>query len=278
VRKADLPADAVLLLEYPWQIVHANEAEITRQVGAMQRQRLGRVYPGAHLLNESAIHIGAGSRIKPAAVLDAEAGPIFVGENATVSPNVTITGPAYIGDGCTIQPGASIRGGTSIGPVCKVGGEVEGTIIHAYSNKQHDGFVGHSYVGEWVNLGADTVNSDLKNTYGSVRVTLNGLEIDTGLKFVGAFIGDHAKTGIGTRLPTGCIVGYAANIFTSRYAPKSSPSFAWLTDEGLQFNDPQKALAVARKVVARRNRKLSQLEEALFLSIAETARQFESRS
>ena len=268
LKPATIPSALFTLFDYPWQVVAANAAEIGRQAGAMEHQNHGLIYPGAHLLRDSEIHIGVGTKVKSAAVLDAESGPIIIGNKVVISPNVTITGPVYIGDNCIIQPGASIRGGTSIGPTCKVGGEVEGTIIHAYSNKQHDGFLGHSYVGEWVNLGADTLNSDLKNTYGSVRVSLNGEEIDTGETFVGAFIGDHAKTGIGTRLPTGCVVGYATNIFISQYAPKFTPSFTWLTDEGPQQQNVDKAVSVARTVMSRRNRQLTPAEEALFRAVA----------
>lgn len=271
LKPAAIPAAAYALFDYPWQVVTANSAEIVRQAGVWGPRNLGLVYPGAHLLRESGIHIGTGTKIKSCAVLDAENGPICLGRNVVISPNVTISGPVHIGDNCLIQPGASIRGGTSIGPTCKVGGEVEGTIIHAYSNKQHDGFLGHSYVGEWVNLGADTINSDLKNTYGPVRVFLNGEETDTGETFVGAFIGDHAKTGIGTRLPTGCVVGYASNIFASQYAPKFTPSFIWLTDQGQQSQNVDKAVSVARTVMSRRNRQLTQAEEALFRSIAAEA-------
>jgi len=278
VNDARIPPKAARLIDYPWQLVHENEAEIVRQAGLRQLHLIGRVYPGAHLVNESAIHVGAGSRIKPGAVLDAEPGPIVIGDNVAISPNVVVTGPCYIADGCTIQPGASIRGATSIGPVCKVGGEVEGTIIHGYSNKQHDGFIGHSYVGEWVNLGADTVNSDLKNTYGPVSVAINGRPVNSGQTFVGAFIGDHTKTAIKTALPTGCVIGYACNVFVSRYVPKFVPSFSWLTDEGLQKNDPARALAVARTVAARRNRKLSTAEEALFLSIVQDAARIEAQT
>ncbi len=271
LKAAGIAASSFTLFEYPWQVVAANAAEITRQARAADHVSLGLIYPGAHLVRESEIHVGAATKVKPGAVLDAESGPIFIGQNVTINPNVTICGPAYIGDNCLIQPGAVIRGGTSIGPTCKVGGEVEGTILHAYSNKQHDGFLGHSYVGEWVNLGADTINSDLKNTYGSVRVALNGEEIDTGETFVGAFIGDHSKTGIGTRLPTGCVIGYACNIFVSQYAPRFTPSFTWLTDEGQQPQNVDKAVSVARTVMSRRNRQLTPAEEALFRSIAAEA-------
>ncbi len=273
--KADLPAEAVRLIDYPWQLVHENEAEIVRQFQAVDRAMLGDVHAGAHLLNESAIHIGASSKIKPTAVLDAEDGPIFIGEDVIVGPNVAIAGPCFIGDKCRIQPGASIRSGSTIGMFCKVGGEVEGSIFHGYSNKQHDGFLGHSYVGEWVNLGADTVTSDLKNTYGPVSVPINGRLIDSGEMFVGTVFGDHTKTGINVALPTGCIVGYASNLFLSSYPPKFVPSFSWLTDDATAVNDPARALAVAHKVVARRERSFSPIEDALFLSIADEARRHE---
>lgn len=276
-RSVQLDEGATELIDYPWQLVHANESEIARQFGIGEDETTGNrdgVHTGVVLLNESAIRVGAGSTIKPTAVLDAENGPIHIGKNATVGAHVSIAGPCYIGDGCTIRPGASISG-SSIGPVCKVGGELEGSIIHAYSNKQHDGFLGHSYVGEWVNLGADTVNSDLKNTYGPIRVPINGTPVDSGETFVGAFIGDHTKTGINVALPTGCVIGLACNIFATRQPPTFVPSFSWLSDDGILENEPAKALSVARIVAARRSRTLSAVEEALFISIAQTARQFE---
>src|SRR5439155_18383601 len=132
-------------------------------------------------------------------------GPILIQENATVEPLAYVEGPAVIGERTLVKVGAKIRGGSSIGPVCKVGGEVEASIFQGYANKQHDGFVGHSYVGEWVNLGANTVTSDLKNTYGNVSVPLHGTPIDTGMRFVGTIIGDHSKTGICTALTTGTV-------------------------------------------------------------------------
>lgn len=266
-RKVEMPEETGLLIDYPWQLVHENAAEIIRQSRDRQFNLSGQLSPGAHLITDNPIHVGTGSKIKPGAVLDAEHGPIYLGDQVTVHSGAVIQGPCYIGDGCVIQPGASIRTGCSIGMVCKVGGEVEGTIFHGYSNKQHDGFIGHSYIGEWVNLGADTVGSDLKNTYGPVRVPINGFPVESGQTFVGAFIGDHTKTAIRTALPTGCVIGYACNIAVGGYVPQFVPSFTWLTDAGHAPNDSTKALDVARKVVARRDRKYSPAEEALFLAI-----------
>lgn len=264
------------LIGYPWDLVHANERLLLSDWRQLGRESIeGQLCEGAHILNRSAVHIGSGSRIKPCAVLDAEDGPIYIGHDVTVSPHCTIQGPCYIGDGSLIQPGAVIREGTSIGPVCKVGGELECTIIHGYSNKQHTGFLGHSYVGEWVNIGAGCSNSDLKNTYGPVRVPINGQEIDSGQTFVGATIGDHCKTSINASLATGSVVGLCCSLFVSGYPPKFIPSFSWYTDAGRSEYDVHRALAVARKMMARRKKQLSPAMERLFLRLPQIARAHE---
>ncbi len=271
---AHIPQDAAMLVTHPWHLVLENEAEMVRRASNWRFERLGRVDPGAHLVNEAAVHLGAGSRVKPGAVLDAEDGPIFLGDEVTVYPNAVLQGPCYVGKGCVVQAGASLRRGSSIGPRCKIGGEIEDSIFHGFANKQHDGFLGHSYVGAWVNLGADTVTSDLKNTYGTVKVPVNGTLIDSGVTFVGAVIGDHSKTGINVALPTGCVIGFACNVVRQR-APRFVPSFSWLGYEDAELNDPARALAVARKVVARRDCRLTPAEEALFLSVDDQARRLE---
>ncbi|MFO0973110.1 MAG: putative sugar nucleotidyl transferase [Phycisphaerae bacterium] len=270
-RDEPLPAEAIQLIDYPWQLYHANAAEICRQAARLRPGvSTAVVYPGAHLVGGQ-IHLAPGVRVLPGAVLDAEPGPIVVAPTAGISANASVQGPCFIGENGLVQPTTILRGGVTLGPSCKVGGELEGVIFQGFSNKQHHGFLGHSYVGEWVNLGAGTVNSDLKNTYGRVQVPVNGRLVDTGQTFIGALIGDHAKTGINTVLPTGCVVGFAANVFCSRHAPRFVPSFAWLTDEGLSRNDPAKALAVARTMAARRKISLSTAEERLFTVVAELA-------
>jgi len=265
----------VRLVQYPWDLVLTNGEELNRQfVGGGVHD--GRIYPGAHLMDASQIHVAPGATVKPGAVLDAEKGPIFIDRDATVQPNAVLEGPCYVGRRAIVRPGAVIRADTTIGPVCRVGGEVEATIIHGYSNKQHDGFLGHSYVAQWVNLGADTVNSDLKNTYGSIRVHLNGVGVESGQQFVGAFVADHAKTGIGTILPTGVVVGVAANVFTHRGVSKFVPSFAWLTDEGMTAYRIEKAVNLASTVMARRDMWLSDAERRLLERVAVESREVES--
>jgi len=263
------------LIEYPWDLIDLNEDELRRQCNA-GGVNYGRVYDGAHLLNPDQIHVGAGVKIKPGAVLDAENGPIHIDSDVLVQSHAVIEGPCHIGRGSIVRPGASIHAGTSIGPVCKVGGEIEAAVFQGYANKQHDGFLGHSFVGEWVNIGASTVTSDLKNTYGAIRVDVNGVPVETGLHFVGSTIGDHAKTGIGTILPTGGVVGVAANVFTHSTAPKFVPSFAWLTNDGLTAYRVDKAVNIARIVMARREYCLSNAEEGLLEQSAELARKVEA--
>ncbi|HOA72842.1 MAG TPA: putative sugar nucleotidyl transferase [Phycisphaerae bacterium] len=265
------------LMDYPWDLVHANPEMLHlgwRQAGE-PAQLAGRICEGVYFLNRSAIHIGEGSTIKPGVVLDAEHGPIYIGRNVTVSPNTSIEGPCYIGDDSLIQAGTSIRDAVSIGRRCKVGGELESSILHGFSNKQHDGFLGHSYVAEWVNLAADTVNSDLKNTYGTVRVPINGVEVDSGQMFVGLTIGDHSKTGIGQMFPTGAVVGFGCNIAICEFAPKFVPSFTWMTSRQACTYSPERCLEIARRVMARRQTVLTPAEEAWFLNIPAYVRKFE---
>ncbi|NUO80284.1 GlmU family protein [candidate division KSB1 bacterium] len=250
-------------LNYPWDLVHANAKAIARDFAFYKRggQSLGKIYPNVTLLDEQNIFIAPSAKVKPGVVLDAEEGPIYIDEGATIMANASLQGPVYVGKNSTIKMGAKIYEGTSIGEVCKVGGEVEESIIHGYSNKQHEGFLGHAYLGEWVNLGADTNNSDLKNNYGTVKVYINGQSVDSGSLFVGLFMGDHAKTGINTMFNTGTVVGVMSNVFGPGYPSKAMPSFAWGGVPALETYALEKALATARRVMARRKRELTEAQE-----------------
>jgi UDP-N-acetylglucosamine diphosphorylase/glucosamine-1-phosphate N-acetyltransferase len=265
---------AVDEFSYVWEIVTKNAGYISRDFEAFgEGGRVGgTVHSGAHLLNGDLIRIGNGSVVKPGAVLDAERGPVFIGDGVEIHPNASIEGPAFIGDRTRINAGATIHEGTSIGEVCKVGGEVETSIIHGFSNKQHFGFLGHSYVGMWCNIGAGTSNSDLKNNYSSVRVELEEGSVDSGLTFFGMAMGDHVKTGIHTMFNTGTVVGVMASVYGSGVHPKRIPSFSWVDPGGVREYDPQKALSDARKVMARRDRPLTPAQEKLLLAIFELTR------
>lgn len=262
----------VKIINYPWDLITYNGNQIVSDFELLTEKykkdmHRGIIYNGAYLLNPSNIFIDEGAKIKPGAVLDAEDGPIFIGKNAVVFPNSAIEGPVFIGEGTQVKMGANIYKDTSIGEICKVGGEIEHSIIHSHSNKQHGGFLGHSYLGKWVNLGADTNNSDLKNNYGSIKVIINDEQVDSGSQFVGLTMGDHSKTAINTMFNTGTVVGVSSNIFGAGFPAKYIPSFTWGGAEALTSYDLERSLEVARRVMARRNMHMTDVDEKLFRKV-----------
>jgi len=190
-------------------------------------------------------------------VLHSQTGPIYIDRDVHILPHTAIEGPCYIGPGSIIKMGAKIYGGCSIGPVCKVGGEVENLIMQGYSNKQHEGYLGHAYIGEWCNFGADTNNSDLKNNYRNVKVQVNGRLVDTGQLFVGLFMGDHCKTGINTMFNTGTVVEVGCNIYGAGFPPRYIHAFVWGGPELEVKYDLEKTLATARAAMQRRGKSLT---------------------
>ncbi|MBI3863571.1 MAG: hypothetical protein HY290_16900 [Planctomycetia bacterium] len=264
----------VTLLDWPWQIVNANREQLVSDWTDDLAGIAGTVSEGSHLVNPGGIHVGWGAKIKPCAVVDAEDGPVWIGDNVTVLPHCYIHGPAFIGAGSLIQPGAVVQSGTTIGPRSKIGGEIEASIVQGFSNKQHDGFLGHSYLGSWVNIAADCINSDLKNTYGKVRVPINGRDVETGEMFVGMFVGDYSKAGINVSFPTGAVIGFCSSVFAPR-SPKFVPSFTWIDGDSVQNFDEQRGLAIARKVMERRQCTMTTAEEQLFLAARDQAHSIE---
>ena len=200
--------------------------------------------------------------------MDAEHGPIYISKNATIMANAVIEGPCFIGEKTTIKIGAKIYEGCTFGEVCKIGGEIEESIVHAYSNKQHEGFIGHAYIGEWCNFGADTNNSDLKNNYSNVKVQINDTLVDSGSMFVGLFMGDHSKTGINTMLNTGTVVGVGCNVYGGDFPPRLIPSFHWGGGTGPTVKyDFDKIMETAQNVMDRRDIELTDALLRLYRNI-----------
>jgi UDP-N-acetylglucosamine diphosphorylase / glucose-1-phosphate thymidylyltransferase / UDP-N-acetylgalactosamine diphosphorylase / glucosamine-1-phosphate N-acetyltransferase / galactosamine-1-phosphate N-acetyltransferase len=272
IRTREVDVETVL---YPWDLIQKNGAQIikdfesiTKKAGRMPRHIRGKIHSGVQVVGKKNIIIEHGAVIKPGTVLDAEDGPLYIGKDVKIFPQSAIIGPACILDGSSIKVGAQIYENTTIGPGCKVGGEVEASIIHSYSNKQHAGFLGHSYLGSWVNLGAGTNTSDLKNNYGSVKVQIGTELIDTGLTFAGLIMGDHSKCAIGTVFNTGTVVGVSCNIFGTGFPPKNIPSFTWCgTQKPYTVYDVEKAIQLARIVMKRRNIGLIDAEAELLREI-----------
>jgi len=268
--KAKLPnvRSALPTWRYIWDLVLANAEQITADFAAAGRNGIeGMVeQPTAIRGNKKDIYIAPGVTVHPMVVIDAEDGPVYIDEDAEIHPFSRIEGPCYIGEKSVLL-GAKCRKGNSIGPLCRIGGEVEESIIQGHSNKYHDGFLGHAYIGEWVNIGALTTNSDLKNDYSTVSVMLDGQRtIDTGSTKVGSLIGDHAKTSIGTLLNTGSYVGAMALIMaTGKPLPKFIPSFAWFV-EGIVTKGfgKGKLYETAKMAMSRRNCQWTEVEQSMW--------------
>jgi UDP-N-acetylglucosamine diphosphorylase/glucosamine-1-phosphate N-acetyltransferase len=214
----------------------------------------GGVPGGSLVLGDSANLISLGATVEPGVVFDLRQGAVVLDQGAEVRSGTRLEGPLYIGPGTKVL-GGFLRGSV-FGPECRVRGEVATSIFLGFANKSHDGFVGHSIVGHWVNLGAGTTTSNLKNTYGPVRLEVDGERIETGRLNVGSLIGDHAKTAIGTMLATGTVVSAGANVFGPATPPKYVRPFAW----GCSGNERMSEdgfLRVAERVMGRRNVALS---------------------
>ncbi len=209
-------------------------------------QPAGTIVIGAHQ-----IYVEPDAVIEPGACLDVSAGPVLVRRGAIVRAFTRLVGPCVVGAGAVVL-GDRVSG-CSIGDGAVVRGELSETIILGQANKSHDGFVGHSYLGRWVNLGAGTITSNLKNTYGTVQMwTPNGIQ-DTGLLKLGSMFGDHVKTGIGVRLTTGSVVGAGSNVYGSRMPPKLVPPFSWGEGDALGSYRLDKFLETTERAMARRN-------------------------
>ena len=260
------------LVNYTWDLVNFNGEEIVKDFDLFAK-RISKSdlnkYHSVEVKNMNNIYIDKSTVVDPFVYLDATDGPIFIGSNVHIMSHSAIQGPAFIGDNSIIKTHTSIYHSTSIGEVCKVGGEIENSIIHSHANKQHDGFLGHSYLSSWVNLGASTNNSDLKNNYRNISVLLNGKTVDTKSQFVGLIMGDHSKTAINTMFNTGSVVGVSSNVFGSGFPPKYIPSFSWGGSDSLVTYNFNKALQVAKLVINRRNMNLSDAETELLGKVFE---------
>ena len=209
-------------------------------------------------VNDKKIFTGENVVIKPGVVLDASNGPIIIDENVVLGSNSVLEGPLYIGRNSEISPMSLIRGNTSIGPFCKIGGEVVSSVFQGYSNKVHHGFIGHSYIGEWVNIGAGTNNSNLKNNYGEVKIFFDTKILNTELQFMGALIGDYTRIAIGTNLNTGIYIPIGANIFDYTFKQKKINPFSWGKDQIVSFD---KFLETIKSMKKRRNKIVTEPEK-----------------
>jgi UDP-N-acetylglucosamine diphosphorylase / glucose-1-phosphate thymidylyltransferase / UDP-N-acetylgalactosamine diphosphorylase / glucosamine-1-phosphate N-acetyltransferase / galactosamine-1-phosphate N-acetyltransferase len=257
------------MYRYPWDLIRMNRDLLTEDARWIQ-SGIGDgadVHPSVIMINPDNICIGAGARVRAGCVLDASEGPVIIGQEADIMPQCVLIGPVHVGTGSKVKAGAKLYEGTSIGSYCKIGGEVEDSIFHSFANKQHDGFVGHSYFASWTNLGADTNTSDLKNNYSDIRVVLEGKEYQTGLRFLGTIMAEHSKCGINTMFNTGTVVGVGCNIYGGDFPPKAIPGFTWGGAEGLVEHEFDRCAATAGVVMQRRGQALTDAEQRLLRDV-----------
>ena len=270
-------AAAGAILSAPWQLVEHNSRQIEIDF-ASRPLRTGWSFDSAQVAlvgPAERVSIDRAARIDPFVVLDSSRGPISVEAGAIIQSFTRLEGPCHVSTQAQLFR-ANVRGGTTIGPVCRVGGEIEASILHGHVNKYHDGFLGHSYICPWVNLGALSTNSDLKNDYSAVRVPLEGRSIDTGLSKVGCYIGDHTKTGLGSLFNTGSSIGVMCMVLPGgELLPKHIPSFTTVWHGELAEAMPfERSLRAARHAMERRERELTVAQERLLRHVHE-ATQFE---
>lgn len=268
--------DDILRIENTWDIFSKNGEAIQEDFNLITKNRKSKPIPSSNnVIAPENIFIEEGATLE-FTTLNASNGPIYIGKNTEIMEGSLIRGPLALCEGASIKLGAKIYGPTTIGPFSKVGGEVNNSVLFAFSNKGHDGFLGNSVIGEWCNLGADTNNSNLKNNYAEVRLwdyqTTSFAR--TGLQFCGLMMGDHSKCGINTMFNTGTVVGVSSNIFGSGFPRNFVPSFSWGGHSGFTTYLTSKAFEVAKVVMARRHIEFSEQDAAILLHVFEETKKF----
>lgn len=239
----DKPVSSVNDIGHPWDLIH----------------KIGDLLSDIPSSNSSIDNV----------VINEENGPVVIDDTATVEPFTVLNGPLFLGKNTLVKSHSKIAN-SIINHHCKISGEIHSSIFQPYSNKAHDGFLGHSFVGSWVNLGAGTTTSNLKNNYSNVSVKWNGELIDTGYIFFGSIIGDHVKTAIGTNLNTGTVIGMGSNVVSQSFPPRYIPPFS-LYYKGkitkISFDD---FCDTTEKAMSRRGKSLSGTEKDILHNIYKT--------
>lgn len=258
-----------LKIEHSWHIFQKNDQAIREDFELLTEGRKSQPIPSTvQVLGAENIFIEEGAVLN-FCILNASTGPIYIGKDSEIMEGSVIRGPFALGEHAQVKLATKIYGATTVGPHCRVGGEVNNSVMFAYSNKGHDGFLGNAVLGEWCNIGADSNNSNLKNNYESVKLWDYEAErfVNTGLQFCGLMMGDHSKCGINTMFNTGTVVGVSANIFGAGFPRNYIPNFTWGGPQGTQAYLPKKAFETARIVMSRRNIEFSEQDEAILTHV-----------
>lgn len=279
----ELTGLAVIQLDYhsllyrPWQVIAALDSTIPHDLVLIaQRRKRAELPKGIILIGDAdQVFLHPEATLYPGVVIDVQEGPVAISSGTEVRPGAVLTGPCSIGRDCVIHPNTVVKGLTSIGPHCKLAGEVNACVFQGYANKSHEGFLGHSFVGEWVNFGAGTNGSNLLNTYSEISACVRPMSTPepTGQTFLGAIIGDHVKFAIGSRISTGAVLHSGSMFATSAFVAGCVGGFTWASDAGQSLYRFDKWIETMRIVMSRRGLEPGQayLERAACLHESATA-------
>ena len=269
-------AEDCLRIENPWDIFQKNDAAIREDFELLTEGRVSQPIPASvNTISPENIFIEEGAKLA-FVTLNASTGPIYIGKNSEIMEGSVIRGPFALCEEAQVKLATKVYGATTVGPHSRIGGEVSNSVLFAYSNKGHDGFLGNSVLGEWCNLGADTNNSNLKNNYEEVKLWSYEKEsfVKTGLQFCGLMMGDHSKCGINTMFNTGTVVGVSANIFGSGFPRNFVPSFSWGGASGMTTYITKKAFETAKIVMSRRKVEFTEQDAAILEHIFEESKKW----
>ncbi len=276
---AQVPYEGELLtVKHTWDIFAKNDTVLKSDFDSLTKGRKSQPIPKSNtVMGEEHIFLEEGASVE-CSILNATTGPIYLGKHAQIMEGCIIRGGLALGEHAVVKMGAKLYGANTFGPYCKVGGEVNNSVLFAYSNKGHEGFLGNSVLGEWCNLGADTNTSNLKNNYAPVRLWDYKMEgfAKTGLQFCGLMMGDHSKCGINTMFNTGTVIGVSANIFGSGFPRNFIPSFSWGGASGFTTYRTNKAFETATAMMQRRNVEFDGQEQAILEQVFEMSQPWRS--
>lgn len=264
-------AESYRCIRYAWDIINLHDEALRDDFALITKGKTSAgISPDNTVIDPQSVFVEEGATIR-CSILNASTGPIYVGKEAEIQEGSLIRGPFTLCDHAVLKMGTKVYGPATIGPYSKAGGEISHSILFSYSNKAHDGFLGHSVIGEWCNLGAATNNSNLKNNYEPVKMWSYPEEsfIETGMQFCGLIMGDYTKTGINTMFNTGTVVGVNSNIFGSGFQRNFIPSFAWGGTTGFKEYKINQAIKAAERMHERRQLTLSEVEREILRSVYE---------
>ncbi|NJB37943.1 GlmU family protein [Croceivirga sp. JEA036] len=268
--------DVGLTIKHTWEIFAKNDEAIREDFNLLTTGRISAPISTTNtVIAPENIFLEEGAKVE-CSILNASTGPIYIGKDAEIMEGCIIRGALAMCEHAVLKMGAKIYGASTFGPYCKVGGEVNNSVLFAYSNKGHEGFLGNSVLGEWCNLGADTNTSNLKNNYAPVRLWDYQTEgfAHTGLQFCGLMMGDHSKAGINTMFNTGTVVGVNANVFGSGFPRNFIPSYSWGGASGFTTYRTNKAFETAKAMMGRRNIEFDAVEKELFEAVFELTKKW----